>query len=204
MVKKFDFQKSCHAMLVELGAVHLQPSQNESDRMTLQTLAGPMQCKSFDDWLHCQFDDEKAAAKIVRSGSFNQFSGKWNWHFTKPTATDLEFLRGVLTELLVEEVREEIPTTNTNSSILLIESLLKLQAVKNPELAAKQARLIAILKRGTSSAPANVLNNSGTAEPKPTATDLAFLRGVLTEILVEEVRSEIPTAERSTATSVAE
>ncbi len=170
MAKKFDFQKACHAMLVELGAVHLQPSQHESDRMTLQTLAGPMQCKSFDDWLHCQFDDEKAAAKIVRSGSFNQLSGKWNWHFTKPTATDLEFLRGVLTELLVEDVREEIPTAECNSSILLIESILQQQAVKNPELAAKQARLLAILKRGTSSASASDSNSSATGAPRSLAS----------------------------------
>lgn len=60
----------------------------------------------------------------------------------------------------------EPPFADENSLILLIESIIQQQAVKNPELAAKQARLIAILKRGTSSAPASDSDNSTTGAPR--------------------------------------
>ncbi len=58
------------------------------------------------------------------------------------------------------------PFSDENSLILLIESIMQLQAVKNPELAAKQARLLAILKRGTSSAPAGDSKSSDTGTPR--------------------------------------
>ena len=94
---RFNFQAACHAMLLELGAVQLPGGQ----RLTLQTIAGPMNCKAHDDWLHCQFDDEKAAVKLITNGSLNRFNGKWNWHLSRPTQSDITLLRNILQAILI-------------------------------------------------------------------------------------------------------
>ncbi len=96
MTKRFNFQMACTAMLLDLGA---RPGESDQDRMTLQTTGGAMQCKAYEDWLHCQFDDEIRAATVVRCGTFNAHTGKWNWHFNSPGADDVEFLRITLSQI---------------------------------------------------------------------------------------------------------
>lgn len=86
---KFNFTKECTAMLVRLGA---QPHDNEFGGgydLVLKTVAGPLQCHAHDDWLACKFRDVQSAVKRIHQGDLNQFSGKWNWMYNKPTRLDL-------------------------------------------------------------------------------------------------------------------
>jgi len=80
----FEFQSACQRMLVRLGA-----TQGGRYDMVLPTVAGPMYCTVYDDWLACMFDDVARAKQVVTSGRLNPFSGKWNWHYTKPGPAEL-------------------------------------------------------------------------------------------------------------------
>jgi hypothetical protein len=73
------FSDMCRQMLLALGA---QPGQ--SYELRLETLAGPMECTPYDEWLACRFDDPARARAIASGASLNPHSGKWNWHYTKP------------------------------------------------------------------------------------------------------------------------
>lgn len=92
---KFNFQQAVREMLVRMGA---RPS--ESYELVLDTRAGPLRLEPYDDWLATRFDSPEKAAETVRSGSLNRFSGKWNWHFIKPTADDVEFLEAQLSKVV--------------------------------------------------------------------------------------------------------
>jgi len=54
----------------------------------LQTPAGEMTVWPTEDWIACKFADPALATMVVRSGSLNPFSGKWNWHGTEETRQD--------------------------------------------------------------------------------------------------------------------
>lgn len=86
--KKFNFEERALHMVKALGA-ESQPPYNE---LTLQTLAGPMRVHPYDTWMACRFEDVERAKKLSPAGSLNPFSGKWNWHYTKPGENDLEHL----------------------------------------------------------------------------------------------------------------
>lgn len=94
--KKFNFQECAERMVRHLGAVP-QPPYGD---LTLETVAGAMQVLPCEDWLACRFHDVERAKKFSPAGSLNPFSGKWNWHYTKPTEADLahlyDQLRGVI------------------------------------------------------------------------------------------------------------
>ncbi len=85
--KKFNFQACAERMVRQMGA-----AQDASGDLMLQTLAGPMKVIPFEDWLACRFIDVERAKKLSPPGSLNPFSGKWNWHYTKPTEADLAHL----------------------------------------------------------------------------------------------------------------
>lgn len=78
MVKKFDFKQYLTGKLLALGAV-----TGGSNDLELDTRAGRLGITIYDEkypWIACRFDDEAKAREIVRAGSLNRFSGKWNWH----------------------------------------------------------------------------------------------------------------------------
>lgn len=88
---KFDFKAALVEMLVRIGA---QPSDFYD--LVLETRAGPLRLAAYDDWLAARFDSPDRAGEVVSAGSLNRFSGKWNWHFTKPTADDVANLERVI------------------------------------------------------------------------------------------------------------
>jgi hypothetical protein len=45
----------------------------------IETTAGELSVRIYEDWLACRFDDVARAKKIAPWGSLNPFSGKWNW-----------------------------------------------------------------------------------------------------------------------------
>jgi hypothetical protein len=97
---KFNFEKSCAAMLIDLGAT---PVAWHRPQFTLNTIAGKLLCTPFEDWLACQFEDEKLAVKHIGSGCLNRFNGKWNWHFDKPDEDDLDDLKETLQHILTKK-----------------------------------------------------------------------------------------------------
>lgn len=98
MATKFNFQRACDEMLKGLGA--MPPSDAEPFHWLLQTSGGQMKCHVFSDWLACRFEDVAAAKNAIHSGSLNPYSGKWNWHFVKPTQEDVEALRVEIQSIL--------------------------------------------------------------------------------------------------------
>lgn len=94
--RKFNFKEALHAMLVRIGA---QPSERFYD-FVLETPAGPLYLAPNDNWLAARFDSPEKAARVVTCGSLNRFSGKWNWHYTKPGQEEVDFLEGLLVKLL--------------------------------------------------------------------------------------------------------
>jgi hypothetical protein len=100
---KFNFAKVCTDMLKDLGAVESDCSYG----MSIQTIAGRLQLHAYDTWLATRFDDEKAAVRLIGDGSLNPYSGKWNWHFTKPTQSDVDWLRSRIEKILIKEPRDE-------------------------------------------------------------------------------------------------
>lgn len=94
--RKFNFKEALHAMLIRIGA---QPSERFYD-LVLETQAGPLWLSAYDDWLAARFDSPEKAARVVIWGSLNRFSGKWNWHYTKPGQDEVDFLEGLLVKLL--------------------------------------------------------------------------------------------------------
>lgn len=97
MVKqKFNFAAEVQAMLIGLGA---QPDAGLYG-LVLETRAGPLFLKPNDNWLAARFDDVARAIKLAPDGSLNRYSGKWNWHFMKPTAADVAFLESQIRKVL--------------------------------------------------------------------------------------------------------
>jgi hypothetical protein len=87
MKKKFNFCDAVEGMFERIGA-----QQGGRYGWQLDTIAGVLDIKPYDEWVACYFDDLEAAKEKIRFGCLGQYSGKWNWHFVKPTANDVEFL----------------------------------------------------------------------------------------------------------------
>lgn len=94
--KKFDFPTACREMLIELGAVEAD------DYLHLPTIAGNLRLAPYDTWLATRFDDVNAAKSHIGFGQLNPFSGKWNWHFVKPTTGDVQFLKEQIKRVMVK------------------------------------------------------------------------------------------------------
>lgn len=62
------------------------------------------------------------------------------------------------------------PDTVTNSTASSLDQILQAREASTPELAAKQLRLIQILKQGTKAVPQKGLSGSGTTELPPAPT----------------------------------
>lgn len=90
--QKVDFAGALREMLVRIGA---QPSPNFYE-LVLETKAGPLYLSPHEDWLATRFDNPSEAARIIPGGSLNRYSGKWNWHYIKPTIEDVENLERVM------------------------------------------------------------------------------------------------------------
>lgn len=99
--KETTFQQNVKSMLFGMGA--RQVEKNEGYDIELDTLAGLLQCNAHDDWLATRFDDPKAAALIIPGGSLNTYSGKWNWHYTKPGSAEIKELAGFIAAVLVSD-----------------------------------------------------------------------------------------------------
>ncbi len=93
---RFDFQTACEAMLRRLGA-----TEGRWRELSLPTVAGPLECSVYEDWLACAFDDVKAARAKVGHGSLNPFSGKWNWMYDKPGPDELLHLYDQIARVVV-------------------------------------------------------------------------------------------------------
>ena len=89
----FDFEAACTRMLMMAGA---KENGTSFAKLGLETIAGPMDCSPYEDWLACRFVDVEKAKQVIGASSLNPFSGKWNWHYTKPTPTDLIGLQSVI------------------------------------------------------------------------------------------------------------
>ena len=97
MTRRFDFESACLAMLQSLGATQ----GNACYPWQLHTVAGVLRLRVMEDWLACRFDDVERAKSVVGPGRLNPYSGKWNWHFDAPTASEVEALRQQLLRLRV-------------------------------------------------------------------------------------------------------
>ena len=95
---KFEFKTACEAMLHRLGAV---PGTHRD--LMIPTVAGPLQCTAYPDWLACVFDDVNAARARVGAGTLNPFSGKLNWMYDKPGPQDLVHLYEQVARVVVPD-----------------------------------------------------------------------------------------------------
>jgi hypothetical protein len=93
--KKFDFPAAVAASLRRLGA---RPAQCYD--WELDTVAGTLRVTPYGTWIACRFDDVEAATQRVRFGTLNPWSGKWNWHFERPNANDVDFFADQIERLL--------------------------------------------------------------------------------------------------------
>ena len=93
--KKFDFPAAVAASLRRLGA---RPAKCYD--LELDTVAGTLRVTPYQNWIACRFDDVEAAKQRVGFGALNPWSGKWNWHFERPDANDVEFFAKQIERLL--------------------------------------------------------------------------------------------------------
>lgn len=100
--KKFDFKKAVTDLLFAMGG-QISVDGPGGYTFVMETAAGPLRVQVHDDWLAARFDDVSAATKLVATGSLNKFSGKWNWHYTKPTFDDVVELARELAGVLVDD-----------------------------------------------------------------------------------------------------
>jgi hypothetical protein len=94
--KRFDFAHAVTEGLRQLGA-----RQAGAYGWQLDTVGGLLDISPYDAWVACRFDDVERAKAHVRSGNLNPYSGKWNWHFVKPTPDDVEYLIEQLDRILL-------------------------------------------------------------------------------------------------------
>ena len=90
-VRKFNFADAVAANLKLIGAREAGPYGWQLD-----TIGGLLDIKPYEDWIACRFDDVERANEQIRFGQLNRYSGKWNWHFVKPTADDVEYFTAQL------------------------------------------------------------------------------------------------------------
>jgi len=72
------FCKDALKILEPLGA-RQQEDAYDVPHFLIETKAGQLSVRIYNDWLACRFDDVARAKNTVPSGSLNPFSGKWNW-----------------------------------------------------------------------------------------------------------------------------
>ncbi len=110
---KFDFKAAASSLLYRMGAN--LPALGE-DRLpfgyafSFDTQAGRLLVTVYDDWVAAMFENPKAAAELVGDDArLNKNSGKWNWHFTDPTADSLvELARGFAGVVVSDEEIEDL------------------------------------------------------------------------------------------------
>ncbi|GIK74398.1 MAG: hypothetical protein BroJett021_33860 [Chloroflexota bacterium] len=83
---KFNFQDAVRQALPGLGARERQSGWE------MDSIAGLMEIYPYDDWVACRFRDPDRANQVIRFGTLNRCSGKWNWHFTSPNRNDADFV----------------------------------------------------------------------------------------------------------------
>jgi len=102
MKHKFDFVSAVTEGVQVLGA-----RQGGWYGWQLDTIGGLLDIKPYEDWVACRFDDVERANEQIHFGQLNRYSGKWNWHFMKPTANEVEYLIEQLRRIqLVPRVEE--------------------------------------------------------------------------------------------------
>lgn len=68
----------------------------------LDTTVGKLLIIPFEDWIHCKFEDPKAAKEVLGNGPYNRLhptNGKWNWHDSFPARTQAVHVQIVIDEL---------------------------------------------------------------------------------------------------------
>jgi hypothetical protein len=113
-----DFIQACTRMLTLAGAKAAAPGSFYP--YTIETVAGMMGCTPYDNWLACRFYSVEKAKPLVKAGSLNPFSGKWNWHYDKPTAKDLASLQYQIAAVAIapQEVTEIIESYRAQAQLL--------------------------------------------------------------------------------------
>ena len=84
--KQFDFMLAVTERMRSIGAREQGPYGWQID-----TVCGVLDIRPHDAWVACRFDDVERANAGMPPGQLNPYSGKWNWHFVRPTAADVEF-----------------------------------------------------------------------------------------------------------------
>jgi hypothetical protein len=74
------------------GLRHLGARQGGPYGWQLDTVAGILNITPYDNWVACRFDEVQRANQTIGFGTLNRYSGKWNWHFDKPTRADAVFV----------------------------------------------------------------------------------------------------------------
>jgi hypothetical protein len=68
----------------------------------LKTTVGDLVIVPYEDWIHCKFDDPRAAGEVLGTGPHNRLhptNGKWNWHNSYPQRTQAEHVQIIIDEL---------------------------------------------------------------------------------------------------------
>jgi len=99
MKKKFNFAQEVTKAIQALGA-----KETGAYGWQLDTRAGLLELHPYEDWVACRFDDVERAKATVYFGALNPYSGKWNWHFVKPDAVDVEYFVSQVSRLLERQV----------------------------------------------------------------------------------------------------
>lgn len=93
---KFDFIKTVTDLLLRLGARKAVVTTYDYE---IDTQAGVLALTVYNNWLATRFEDVAAAKKLL-GAAINQHTGKWNWHYTNPTAEDIAVLETHLVAVL--------------------------------------------------------------------------------------------------------
>ena len=93
----FNFAAAVTQAIKELGA-----REAGTYGWQLDTRAGLLQLKPYEDWVACRFEDVARANMEIHYGQLNPYSGKWNWHFDKPDAADVEYFKQQVERLLTD------------------------------------------------------------------------------------------------------
>jgi hypothetical protein len=74
------YQRNVSEFLESVGAI------KKDANYILKTPIGPLHICIFDSWVACRFEDIRAAT-VFTKGVSNEFTGKWNWHYSNDPVT---------------------------------------------------------------------------------------------------------------------
>ncbi len=108
--QKFNFQEEALKVLLALGA---KKNEGLGYDYVIDTIAGPLECAPYEDWLATRFMDVAQAKQKVGGDRLNPHSGKWNWHYTNPGPSDMLALARSLASVILSDKELESEVTVT-------------------------------------------------------------------------------------------